>query len=72
MGAIFSMLAPILTRLFAWVLDWIQTGDETKKAFYKFVAAWEEERGVSIKLHKSGLDQLARIREELKPKPVEK
>ncbi len=71
-AGIFGLLAPIIARLFTYILDWIKVGDDTKKSYYRFLAAFEADLGISIKLHKSGGDQLERIREELKPKPEAK
>lgn len=68
MGAIFGLLAPLVAKLFAWVLDWINTKDSVKKDFYKFVAAFEADRGISIKLHQDAEEQLVRIRAELAEK----
>lgn len=62
---ILGIIGPILIRAVAWVLDWIQTKDATKKAFYQFVAAWEADVGGVVKLHASGKSQLDKIREEI-------
>lgn len=61
-GTILTILGPLLIRLVAWVLDYAQAKDATKKQFFLFVEAWESEKGVSVRLQDSFRAQVDEIR----------
>lgn len=65
MGAILTLLMPVLIRAVAWILDYINAKDQIKKNFYLFVAQWEIDRGTSVRLAKSRREQIDRARKEL-------